>query len=58
MAHFHRLERILRRGGQSREDAEDLIHVLRYVIKNGFVYEAGTLRMIWPEVREAPRFWW
>ncbi|WP_129778367.1 amidohydrolase family protein [Peristeroidobacter soli] len=39
---------------------EDLRHsaALRYVIKNGFVYEADTLRMIWPEVREAPRFWW
>jgi hypothetical protein len=31
---------------------------LRYVIKNGFVYEADTLRMIWPELRDGPRFWW
>jgi hypothetical protein len=31
---------------------------IRYVMKNGRLYDAGTLAEIWPRQRPAPRFWW
>jgi imidazolonepropionase-like amidohydrolase len=39
---------------------EDLRNTLsiRYVMKNGRLYDAGTLAEVWPQQRPAPRFWW
>ena len=31
---------------------------VRYVVKNGEVYEAETLKRIWPAEQELPRFFW
>jgi hypothetical protein len=31
---------------------------IRYVVKNGEVFEADTLKKIWPEEKEIPPFWW
>ena len=31
---------------------------IRYVMKNGRLYDAGTLAEVWPQQRPAPRFWW
>jgi cytosine/adenosine deaminase-related metal-dependent hydrolase len=32
---------------------------VRYVMKNGELYEAETLNMIWPQQRPLPKqFWW
>ena len=32
---------------------------IRYVMKNGELYEADTLNMVWPQARPLPRqFWW
>lgn len=32
---------------------------IRYVVKNGEIYEGDTLNVIWPEVRPLPKqFWW
>jgi Tol biopolymer transport system component/imidazolonepropionase-like amidohydrolase len=32
---------------------------IRYVMRNGEIYEGGTLNMIWPEQRTLPKqFWW
>jgi hypothetical protein len=31
---------------------------IRYVMKNGRLYDANTLAEIWPQQRQAPRFWW
>jgi hypothetical protein len=31
---------------------------IRYVMKNGRLYEASTLREIWPRQREVQRPWW
>jgi Tol biopolymer transport system component len=31
---------------------------IRYVMKNGRLYDGGTLEEIWPQKRPAPRFWW
>jgi hypothetical protein len=33
-------------------------NTVRYVMKNGRLYEAETLREIWPRQREAPKPWW
>jgi imidazolonepropionase-like amidohydrolase len=33
-------------------------NTLRYVMKNGRLYEAETLKEIWPRTRELPRLWW
>jgi imidazolonepropionase-like amidohydrolase len=33
-------------------------NTLRYVMKNGRLYEAETLREVWPRVREIPTPWW
>jgi Tol biopolymer transport system component len=33
-------------------------NTVRYVMKNGRLYEAETLKEIWPRQREAPRGWW
>ncbi len=32
---------------------------IRYVMKNGEIYEGDTLNMIWPEQKPLPKqFWW
>ena len=31
---------------------------IRYVMKNGELYEGETLTRIWPDRRELPEFWW
>ena len=32
---------------------------IRYVMKNGELYEADTLNMVWPEQKPLPKqFWW
>jgi hypothetical protein len=31
---------------------------IRWVVKNGEVYEADTLRQVWPAERTLPRFFW
>jgi Tol biopolymer transport system component len=31
---------------------------IRYVMKNGRLYDAGTLAEVWPREREIPRPWW
>ncbi|HSJ65631.1 MAG TPA: amidohydrolase family protein [Gemmatimonadaceae bacterium] len=31
---------------------------IRYVMKNGRLYDANTLAEIWPQQRPAPQFWW
>jgi imidazolonepropionase-like amidohydrolase len=44
-----------------RNPLEDIRNTnsIRYVMKNGELYEGDTLRMIWPVERELPRqFWW
>lgn len=44
-----------------RNPLTDIRHTnsVRYVMKNGELYEADTLTMIWPEQRSLPRpFWW
>ena len=33
-------------------------NTLRYVMKNGRLYDAGTLAEVWPRQREIPRPWW
>jgi hypothetical protein len=33
-------------------------NTVRYVMKNGRLYEAGTMKEIWPRQREAPALWW
>ena len=39
---------------------EDLSHTtsLKYVVKGGDVFEAQTLRQVWPQERELPQPWW
>jgi imidazolonepropionase-like amidohydrolase len=32
--------------------------LIRWVVKNGTVYEAETLKEIWPRERELPAFFW
>jgi Tol biopolymer transport system component len=39
------------------EDIENTARI-RYVMKNGELFEAETLRQLWPEERDPPRFWW
>jgi imidazolonepropionase-like amidohydrolase/Tol biopolymer transport system component len=44
-----------------RNPLEDIRHTnsIRYVMKNGELYEGDTLKMIWPVERELPhQFWW
>jgi predicted amidohydrolase len=31
---------------------------IRYVVKNGEIFEADTLTRIWPDRKELPPFWW
>jgi Tol biopolymer transport system component len=31
---------------------------IRYVMRNGELYEGDTLKEIWPVAKEAPSFWW
>ncbi|MEX2273297.1 MAG: hypothetical protein WD690_17635 [Vicinamibacterales bacterium] len=32
---------------------------IRYVMKNGELYEGDTLNMVWPQARPLPKqFWW
>jgi imidazolonepropionase-like amidohydrolase len=31
---------------------------IRWVVKNGFVYEAETMKQVWPEEKELPPFFW
>jgi hypothetical protein len=33
-------------------------NTLRYVMKNGELYEAETLTQVWPVRKELPRLWW
>ena len=33
-------------------------NTIRYVMKNGELYDGGTLDQIWPIERPLPRFWW
>jgi Tol biopolymer transport system component/imidazolonepropionase-like amidohydrolase len=33
-------------------------NAIRYVMKNGRVYDANTLAEVWPRQREMPRQWW
>ena len=33
-------------------------NTLKYVMKNGALYEADTMDQIWPEKRELPPLWW
>jgi hypothetical protein len=33
-------------------------NTVRYVMKNGRLYEAATLREVWPRVRDIPTPWW
>jgi Tol biopolymer transport system component len=39
------------------EDIRNTLSI-RYVMKNGRLYDGGTLEEIWPQKRPAPRFWW
>jgi imidazolonepropionase-like amidohydrolase len=44
-----------------RNPLENIRHTnsIRYVMKNGVIYEGDTLNVIWPEQRVLPRqFWW
>jgi hypothetical protein len=31
---------------------------VRYVMKNGELYEGDTLDQIWPVQKKLPKFWW
>jgi imidazolonepropionase-like amidohydrolase len=31
---------------------------IRWVVKNGFVYEAETMKQVWPQEKELPPFFW
>jgi len=31
---------------------------IRWVVKNGVVYEAETMKQLWPRERELPGFFW
>jgi len=31
---------------------------VRYVMKNGELYEAETLKQLWPVEKDLPPFWW
>lgn len=33
-------------------------NTVRYVMKNGEMMEADTLRQVWPKEKEAPKLWW
>jgi hypothetical protein len=33
-------------------------NTVRWVMKNGELYEADTLRQVWPVARTLPKFWW
>jgi hypothetical protein len=33
-------------------------NTVRYVMKNGRLYEAETLREVWPRQRDLPKLWW
>ncbi len=39
---------------------QDIQHTssIRYVMKNGKLFEGDTLDQIWPEPKPLPRFWW
>ena len=44
-------------------DRDPLVNIrhtntIRYVMKNGELYEGDTLKPIWPQARAAPAFWW
>lgn len=44
-------------------DANPLVNIrntntLRWVMKNGELYDAGTLNQVWPVEKTFPRFWW
>jgi len=43
-----------------RNPLDDILNTLtiRYVMKNGRLYEGDTLKEIWPRVRDAPGLWW
>lgn len=43
-----------------RNPLEDIRNTnsIRYVVKNGRVYEADSLAEIWPTRKEGPQFWW
>ena len=33
-------------------------NTVRYVMKNGRLYEGDTLNEVWPRQRQLPRMWW
>lgn len=43
-----------------RNPLDDILNTLtiRYVMKNGRLYEGDTLTEIWPRERDAPALWW
>ena len=43
-----------------RNPLDDILNTLtiRYVMKNGRLYEGDSLREIWPRERDAPGLWW
>ena len=43
-----------------RNPLDDILNTLtiRYVMKNGRLYEGDTLKEIWPRERDAPALWW
>lgn len=43
--------------GNPLEDIRNT-NTIRYVMKNGELYDGNTLDQLWPVARELPRFWW
>jgi len=43
-----------------RSPLQDVTHTtsLKYVVKGGDVFEAETLRQVWPRERDLPQPWW
>jgi imidazolonepropionase-like amidohydrolase len=33
-------------------------NTIRWVMKNGELFLAGTLQQVWPTAKPAPRLWW
>lgn len=47
-------------GALDRNPLDDIVNTLaiRYVMKNGRLYEGDTLKEIWPREADAPALWW
>jgi imidazolonepropionase-like amidohydrolase len=43
--------------GNPLEDIHNT-NTIRYVMKNGRIYEGETLNEIWPRQRQLPKMWW